>query len=326
MNFSDPTQLAAYIKAHPDLSSTLQGIFTRGGEWSNNGTYNAQTDTYSPASEFYTNKVDIGGRRHTADVYGPDGKFIKTTDPIDPGNMGREALKGLAMVGGTALGINGLFNPAGAAGTFGGGAGGVNGAVDSAALGLDGAAGTAAGSAPFDMYAGGNGALMSEFGNGVGAAGAALGGAGGAAAGGAAAGGISNAAGGATLGGTAAGLGAAGAASSLIPGITNGQLLATAAPLVGGALSANAAGNAAETQANATRDSNALLKYIYDNNVRLNQPAIDAGNTARTEYLRQMGLGGDANSAGYGALSKPFTGADLASEPGYQFGLDHRRR
>ena len=35
-----------------------------------------------------------------------------------------------------------------------------------------------------------------------------------------------------------------------------------------------------------------------------------------------MGLGGDANSAGYGALSKPFTGADLASEPGYQFGLE----
>lgn len=166
--------------------------------------------------------------------------------------------------------------------------------------------------------------------------------------------------------------------------------------IAGGLLSSGAANSAAAGQAQATREANDLQKYIYDNNVKLNQPAIDAGNLSRNKLMQLLGLGGtaggvstpaqsreqlrsnllgqytkatpyeyqddgafrtgrympwnnqtstvdetglnaaveqafnaqpqgggiDSNSADYGSLMRPFTGADLQSEPGYQFGMN----
>jgi hypothetical protein len=171
------------------------------------------------------------------------------------------------------------------------------------------------------------------------------------------------------------------------------------ASIAGGLLGGNSASSAAAGQAQATREANDLQRYIYDNNVKLNQPAIDAGNLSRNKLMQLLGLGGtaggtssgsqsreklraqlqgqfttkpdysnyyeggeirqwwedparrnqapggideaglnaaveqafnaqpqgggiDSNSADYGSLMKPFTGADLQNEPGYQFGMN----
>lgn len=186
-------------------------------------------------------------------------------------------------------------------------------------------------------------------------------------------------------------------------------ILGPAVSLLGGAISADSASDTAAGQDAATNRATDLQKYVYDNNVRLNQPAIDAGNLSRNKLMELLGLGGtpggtpssqgtsssltkeqlraqllpqftkaatpggyyppenltygpegnnqdqiwrngtpssvdenglmaainqqynsysgsslpgiDSNSADYGSLNKQFTGADLASEPGYQFGL-----
>jgi len=64
------------------------------------------------------------------------------------------------------------------------------------------------------------------------------------------------------------------------------------ASLLGGLFGSEAASDAAATQAQATREANDLQRYIYENNVRLNQPAIDAGNLGRNRLMQLLGLGG----------------------------------
>ena len=64
------------------------------------------------------------------------------------------------------------------------------------------------------------------------------------------------------------------------------------ASIAGGLLGSDSASDAAAGQAQATREANELQRYIYDNNVRLNQPAIDAGNLGRNKLLQLLGLGG----------------------------------
>jgi hypothetical protein len=50
-------------------------------------------------------------------------------------------------------------------------------------------------------------------------------------------------------------------------------------------------------------------------------PWRDSGVKANNALVSAMGLGPNDGSAGYGSLTKQFTGADLQNEPGYQFGL-----
>lgn len=68
--------------------------------------------------------------------------------------------------------------------------------------------------------------------------------------------------------------------------------ISAGASLLGGLFGSDSASEAAEAQAQATREANALQRYIYDNNVRLNQPAIDAGNLGRNRLMELLGLGG----------------------------------
>lgn len=70
------------------------------------------------------------------------------------------------------------------------------------------------------------------------------------------------------------------------------------ASIAGGLLGASAAGDAADAQAQASKEANDLQRYIYDNNVRLNQPAIDAGNLGRNRLLQLLGLGGTPGGQG----------------------------
>lgn len=63
----------------------------------------------------------------------------------------------------------------------------------------------------------------------------------------------------------------------------------------------------------------ALQEKMFNKNVDLQQPTIDAGNTARNRLLQLLGLstGGTDN----GSLMHDFGTADFTADPGYQFRL-----
>lgn len=112
-------------------------------------------------------------------------------------------------------------------------------------------------------------------------------------------------------------------------------LSAAAVGLIGAGVGAGvgiyASNKAASAQADATNSANAvaqqtsndqiaLQREMFNKNVELQQPAIDAGNTARNRLMQLLGLssGGDAN----GSLSQNFSMADFQADPGYQFRQD----
>lgn len=100
-----------------------------------------------------------------------------------------------------------------------------------------------------------------------------------------------------------------------------GALIGAGASLVGGLLSSSAANKAASTQAKSADAATALQREMYEKNLELQKPFYEAGLTGQNALLQYLGLGGDTGAANYGAGMRPFTGADLASEPGYQFRL-----
>lgn len=107
--------------------------------------------------------------------------------------------------------------------------------------------------------------------------------------------------------------------------------------IAGSVISSNAASSAADTQANAANQATAANTAAsdralaenqrqYDLNRADQQPIIQRGNAAGNQLQQLMGLGGDTNAAGYGSLNNRFTGANVTSEPGYQFGLQQGQR
>lgn len=100
-----------------------------------------------------------------------------------------------------------------------------------------------------------------------------------------------------------------------------GALLGAGASLVGGLLSSSAANKAAKTQARAADKATDLQREQWLKTLELNKPFYEAGITGQNALMQYLGLGGDPNAANYGAGMKPFTGADLATEPGYAFRL-----
>lgn len=85
----------------------------------------------------------------------------------------------------------------------------------------------------------------------------------------------------------------------------NSALVNLGGNLLGGVLGSNAAGKASDAQIRAAQESNALLKYMYDQTRSDNMPALEA---------RNAGLGGYQN-----LLKNP---GSITSDPGYQFGLN----
>jgi len=102
---------------------------------------------------------------------------------------------------------------------------------------------------------------------------------------------------------------------------TTAALIGAGGSLLGGLLGANAAEKAANTQAKAADKATALQREQWLKNLELNKPFYEAGLKGQDFLMNYLGIGGDPTAAGYGAGMKPFTGADLASEPGYQFRL-----
>lgn len=89
--------------------------------------------------------------------------------------------------------------------------------------------------------------------------------------------------------------------------------------VVSQAVSANSAKDA---QISASNSANDLARYQYDQTRTDQQPYRDAGYSALGRMSDLLGLSGNTSADGYGSLTKQFTGADLTSDPGYQFELN----
>lgn len=99
-------------------------------------------------------------------------------------------------------------------------------------------------------------------------------------------------------------------------------IAAIAGPVIGGVIAAGAANKAASTQSKSADKATALQREMWQKQLELQKPFYEAGLTGQNALLQYLGLGGDTTAANYGAGMKPFTGADLATEPGYQFRLN----
>lgn len=111
-----------------------------------------------------------------------------------------------------------------------------------------------------------------------------------------------------------------GAAGGLLGGL--GSLAGPAAAVVGGAVTAGAAKDAADAQAKAGTESNALLKYIYDDQKAQNKPFYDTGVKGINRMADVMGLSGNKSADGYGSLTRRFDmQTDYIEDPGYKFRL-----
>ena len=113
-------------------------------------------------------------------------------------------------------------------------------------------------------------------------------------------------------------------------GITGGDLLRGGANLISGAMSANAAEEAARMQANAataggqlasqTADKQmALLEKMFNRQVELQEPFRQSGVAAQNRMLDLLGLSPNRGAAGYGSLAKNFGMSDFQADPSYAF-------
>lgn len=91
-------------------------------------------------------------------------------------------------------------------------------------------------------------------------------------------------------------------------------VVAAGASLASGAMAADAAGDAAAGQERATQQSNALQRYMYDNNVALNQPVVNTGNAARDRLSYLLGLSPTGFSGGAGGSRQPLTRDSLRQQ------------
>jgi len=80
---------------------------------------------------------------------------------------------------------------------------------------------------------------------------------------------------------------------------------------------ASSARSAKNAQQQAAADSNALQQYMFDRNVELQQPAIDAGNLARNSLLYRLGLSSTPMNGSNG--QKFYTEAELREQLTPQF-------
>ena len=87
------------------------------------------------------------------------------------------------------------------------------------------------------------------------------------------------------------------------------------------AMGSKAAKSAATTQADAANRAADLQYQMFKEQQAAQEPFRQAGITTQNELLRQLGLSGDAGSAGYGNLMRDFTAKDFEAEPGYAFRL-----
>lgn len=103
-------------------------------------------------------------------------------------------------------------------------------------------------------------------------------------------------------------------------------LLAVAGVKIGGSVlkaknAKKAAKKTAAELAAGQEKSLALQKEMFDKQVGWQEPYRQAGALSSAELMRQMGLAGDATSAGYGNMLRDFGASDFQADPGYAFRL-----
>lgn len=92
--------------------------------------------------------------------------------------------------------------------------------------------------------------------------------------------------------------------------------------IVGGVVQSSAAKRAARVQQQSADRATELQRQMFERQTELAEPFRQAGITSQNEMLRLLGLSGDASSAGYGSIGKPFTMTDMEMDPGYGFRLN----
>lgn len=98
-------------------------------------------------------------------------------------------------------------------------------------------------------------------------------------------------------------------------GAISGPLLGSiAAPIIGSIIGSDSAGDASQAASQSASDTNALNKYIYEDQKALNQPLYQNGLNAQNR-LAQLVTGGGLNT------QFQFNAQDLYNDPSYQFRL-----
>lgn len=101
--------------------------------------------------------------------------------------------------------------------------------------------------------------------------------------------------------------------------------MVAAAVIGAGALSAGAmvygANQAASAQRSSVNSADALQEQEFEQTRADQAPYRTQGYAALSRMADLLGISGNTKATGYGSLLTPFTGASVATDPGYQFGL-----
>lgn len=95
--------------------------------------------------------------------------------------------------------------------------------------------------------------------------------------------------------------------------------IGAAASVGGGLIARSGARKAARAQEQAAQRAEQTQREMFERQIGLQEPFRQAGMTAQQQIMQLLGIGGDANAAGYGSLARPFGQADFQQDPGYAF-------
>ena len=110
--------------------------------------------------------------------------------------------------------------------------------------------------------------------------------------------------------------------AAAIPALfTAGNIAAVGAAAIGAGASIYGAKKASSAQRRAAQQQAATAKETLANQTAIQSPYTAAGGAGVNELSRQLGVSGDATSAGYNSLNTPFSATDFTADPGYGFRL-----
>ena len=102
---------------------------------------------------------------------------------------------------------------------------------------------------------------------------------------------------------------------------TAGNIAAVGSAAIGAGASIYGARKAAGAQRRAAKQAAVTAKDTLGTQTAIQAPYTAAGTAGVNELGRQLGVMGDAGSAGYGSLATPFSATDFTADPGYGFRL-----
>ena len=94
---------------------------------------------------------------------------------------------------------------------------------------------------------------------------------------------------------------------------------AAAASVGSGLIARSGAKKAARAQERAAQSAEQTQREMFERQIALQEPFRQAGMTAQQQIMQLLGIGGDANAAGYGSMARPFGQQDFQQDPGYAF-------